>query len=124
MTIEQQVCTLEQAKRLKELGVGQESMFAYHIPSGRLACAAIHGEDFKRWDEGYCAAFTVSELGELLRPYTNAHQNNQMLPEYYYDSLTWFYRVKMIDNKKWIQGNTEAQCRAAMLIYLLENKLM
>lgn len=81
MQLENQVCNLELAKRLKELGVKQKSLFHYSVPVPERAeseidkktlkgCATeiFQQEMSKRW--GKCfdefSAFTVAELGEML----------------------------------------------------------
>lgn len=80
MTLEQQVCSLGYAKRLKELGVKQESYFWWVIlhpgslvlPGPRWEVKDI--QDFVHWkDKDYIAysAFTVSELGEMLPEQTD-----------------------------------------------------
>src|ERR1051325_10817319 len=67
MQLEQQVCSLELAKRLRELGVKQESYFYWffeeynHEPVGWRI----------QTEEGDYSAFTVAELGEML---ANANQ--------------------------------------------------
>jgi hypothetical protein len=86
MKIEDQVCSLDLAKRLKELGVKQESYFRHvrlfgsgenyqvwridgwdkHLPSSQLEQVE------KMWLDGI-PAFTVAELGELL-PLIITHQ--------------------------------------------------
>lgn len=113
MKLENQVTNLELAKKLKELGVEQESLFYWKQE-------AIHywqKLDTKDLAAPSCySAFTVAELGEIL-PY-------------------WCFSTKqekggyscMADYPKWNCGwqnaDTEADARAKMLIYLLENKLM
>ena len=69
LTLEQQVCTLESAKRLKELGVIQDSYFNWTEYS-------FSSKGHKKWwslEEAsgvyvhdQISAFTASELGELL----------------------------------------------------------
>ena len=78
MNIERQVCTLEQAKRLKELGISiNDSLFVY---VDNLALKKIEG--IKLTSDTYCkkhfkkikdapfikfySAFTVAELGIML----------------------------------------------------------
>lgn len=69
MNIEDQVCSLELAKRLKELGVKQESLFTYFNIDGEgkyhiyfCECLPEEGE----YAGKPIAAFTVAELGEML----------------------------------------------------------
>lgn len=119
MKLEQQVCSLDLARRLKELGVKQESLFNWCKHSGRF------GKWHIRLSKGsvakeYFSAYSVAELGE-------------MLP-------AWYRTGKNIDGEeKWTGGfwcgglamgtkthfaDTEADARAKMLCYLLENNLI
>jgi hypothetical protein len=114
MKLEYQVCTLEQAKKLHELGVAQNSLFYYYqdkVPSnpnmyyfgykqdsmpfqisfsqkGKLSTSNIHAE---------YSAFTVSELGVMLPP------ANDLQVESF---------------------KTEAECRASMLIELMQRNII
>ena len=57
MSLEKQVCSLEYAKRLKEIDVEQGSLF-YHLIGGicaRSECLPLLGDD-------WCSAFTAQEL--------------------------------------------------------------
>jgi hypothetical protein len=112
MKLENQVVSLEYAKKLKELGVRQESLFwwvEYTDGHGEKEHWAIENNHvgYKQ----YISAFTVAELGE-------------MLPMIY---------IPVRDGKKgWLwSGNgeknyekTEADARAKMLICLLEKNLL
>jgi len=143
MKLEQQVCSLELAKKLKELGVKQESLFYWqrytekktgieewdlalrgkHTRDNAWSCLTGNYHDGRQWishwvekDEEY-SAFTVAELGEMLPKGTQS----------YHTSFDW-----CLTNPKWatsyIQPNstfltytdTEANARAKMLIYLIE----
>jgi hypothetical protein len=125
MKIEQQVCSLELAQKLKTVGVKQESYFKYYK-------GTLHNPTQARMDDGVMyvepvAAFTVAELGE-------------MLPQKYVREGRWLYSLvcgKNDRNKKteWFtryecdgsyeqrMADTEADARAKMLIYLLEKGL-
>lgn len=120
MPLKKQVCSLELSKKLKELGVPQKSLFYWFKDKSGIASyiEPITMEIFE--EEGWektdtdielFSAFTVSELGE-------------MLPMKDYNFNTG------IDNKgKWFimyginvqEADTEADARAKMKIYLLEN---
>lgn len=142
MKIQDQVCTLEQAKKLKELGVEQESLF-YYIDNMVLGLEGIKvKEQTKSYkingvvqDGGvvrYYSAFTVAELGELLpiedmpdgrdwqqRPFRDYYPHTGKIMWKYDDPYTKYGRERKVTEAK-----TEAEARAAMLIYLLENNLM
>ncbi len=128
MTLEQQVCSLELAKRLKELGVKQMSQFRWSDePNGGLKTfankwrVAFRPNPFPSDYENY-SAFTVAELGEIL-------------PRYIVEKGI-SYEMKIVRSSVWRiyygesiyltagPDDAEADARAKMLIYLLENKLI
>lgn len=140
MYLGDQVCSLELAKRLKELGVVQDSIFSWMRKSdGRMFVSSAYGCDC--WLElGYesenaYSAFTSSEIGEMLPDcidgvilFNNKHttlidlnghfiKSSKKDNEYkiYIDGLT---KVTIFFSKK------EADARAKMLIYLIENGLV
>lgn len=117
MKIENQVCTLEQAKRLKELGITKisennedESGF-YYVNDDSL--------QFYSREDGFpsmsCkAAFTVAELGIMLG----------ILLEFVHrltDTYVWYWNTTITDG---IDYKHEAEARAALLIYLLETNVI
>lgn len=101
MDLDKQVCTLEQGKRLQELGV--EGSFLHHF-NGEIKSEA--------WGADYYPAFSVAELGA-------------MLPDEYYSKRTvhgWICYNTMGINpaSHYGFGRTEAEARAYILIHLLE----
>lgn len=148
MELKKQVCSLELAKKLKELGVPQKSFFKWgNLYNNRnLVWDLYVPPEFNKiphpdlWIHGI-SAFTVAELGELLpaRVIQVTKINNK-------EDIGHLYYMKWDDDdsdcdgtnpdtcikRKW-QGEigrqifkdiSEAECRAKMLIYLLENKLI
>ena len=119
MTPTQQVTPLEQSKRLKELGVKQESLFEWaYYPSVRSQILSYRGSMLTPLGEPIAAAFTVAELGVMLPTHDECY-----LSEYdptKTDGKSWY----SICNTKIIYSDTEASVRAVMLIYLLENNLI
>lgn len=126
MRLEDQVCSLELAERLKELGVKQESLFYWekcpdHGNNFVISCNEHHNQITGEWSnchiledqENYCA-FTVSELGEMLPDNVYTQKDCAEL------KTTWFCHGQ---REVWI-ANTEADSRAKMLIYLIEKGLM
>ena len=139
MTLENQLVSLELSKKLKELGVKQESLFSWVI-GVNFGQTETEKKNFKPWvindqavripEYNYIPAFTVAELGELLpNGYVTGHTQ-------FKDEKTWcchWYRInkdgvaKNIGDPLYDQpifAETEANARAKMLIYLLENKLV
>lgn len=136
MTLEQQVCSLDLAKRLKELGVKQES-YVYWI----MNWDSDYPEEGHWWSlaqkhelitgrEQY-SAFTVAELGEMLPysgdvSYPTGYLHTVKIDQNNYRSCyangagVMGYKGELLQQV----ANTEANARAKMLIYLLENKLI
>ena len=116
MKLEKQVCSLELAKKLKELGVKQESVWYWtqtFNPKRKPHPYQFEIQGCGRADTHHkYSAFTVAELGE-------------MLPSGYYsirEGSVWECWLRNGTQK--VEASTEADARAKMLIYLLENKLM
>jgi len=152
---EKQVCGLELAKLLKELGVKQESLF-YHVfnkaewhkesieESRRKYPEDTFDDPVDRWeiwpadadpfslDTEFYAAFTVAEFGELLpdgvkisctSPYEHEviytmkqYKDNKIYHVYLHHTSYCYYCSH--------EDTLEANARAKMLIYLIENKLI
>ena len=156
MKLSDQVCNLELAKRLKELGVKQESLFYWSnccigYKYEDLACSYVYekekigveykndvpeddffgsdDDDIEVGDKKVYSAFTVAELGEMLPKIVEGIQKYLKYSEWYlrieYGNC---WRVGYISkNKKsdiFISDDTEANARAKMLIYLLEQELL
>jgi len=138
MKLENQVCSLEYAKKLKELVVKQESLWAYFYVAKTYENIKDKKIDESKYEiilienehDGFlgykliASAYTVAELGE-------------MLPEYIRTNAGYLQLVTVKISKKWevrynlgqemyklFYNETEADARAKMLIYLLENKLI
>ncbi len=130
MKLEHQVVSLQPSQRLKELGFKQESLFYWkrglEVGASNTDELNLHyGRFFNPIEIKYAiSAYTVAELGE-------------MLPEGFWSSKhqTRFECGKnIVEYDNYIRGNkptcdmeyadTEADARAKMLIYLVENKLI
>jgi hypothetical protein len=124
MKIQDQVCTLEQANRLKELGVLQKSLF-YHHPAfdkpvfGETVVTET-GKQYKKVQvcndkKGAAAAFTVAELGLLLgrSPYAVYLK---------LDNIEFWHAD--YEHIPFGAFSTEVEAKAAILIHQLENKLI
>lgn len=128
MKLEKQVTNSELSKRLKELGVKQNSIFYWQINHlfNNNIYIRYHNEigfNYKKYEKDESqeiySAFTVSELGNILPELTNCSKGNiHSNPELYH--LVW-----SCEYNKLIQfADTEADARAKMLIWLIENKHM
>ena len=135
MELEQQVTSLELSKKLKELGVPQESL-AYFIKNECIDKDYNCRNDddyfdlhiFDSWEPmsksltmsktEFYSAFTVAELGEMLPDWSSGAKGGGK----------WGYnficggKFSQLDDD--IEENTEADARAKTLIYLFENKLI
>lgn len=111
MELEKQVCSFELAKRLKELRVKQESFYLWDGVDRDL-----HRSDDDQWLIDRCySAFTVAELGEMLPKNCRTRRSIDHKDDWLVDSLSTDHMA---------HSPTEADARANMLIYLLENGLI
>lgn len=114
MKLENQVVSLELAKKLKELGVKQDSLLCW----SKINEMVWLSDDFKNSRyyslEAFISAFTVAELGEILK-----RNGCKSFQSFDVDGMwcCWHRSTNFI-------ADTEADARAKMLIYLLENKLI
>jgi hypothetical protein len=125
MNIKDQVIGLEQAQRLKELGIKQESVFYYHpsfsefVLGGKWVTKT--GAQYKiiliKQDKATLSMFTGSELGVMLPDDTRSYR---------YDNR-WSV-VLPIEGKMTVltfeDDKNESQIRGALLIHLIENDLI
>lgn len=133
MELEKQVANLELSKRLKELGVNQESLFYWDMFDQEDDGSPLYkiSADCNRYDASDYAAFTVAELGEMLPSNLN-HAVPDDIPTGMWlnfdksDDGEWIigYGEDGINHHEVLEGKTEADARAKMLIYLLGNKLI
>jgi len=139
MELEKQCVSLELAKKLKELGVKQESAYYWVFSKDYGICLVVNADNHfvmetsngsiyqqdlhnaGMWtmddEEERFSAFTVAELGELLKGeeshtvFVNADKGMEWL------CVSSYYAKRFY-------AETEADARALLLIYLLENKLI
>lgn len=135
MKLEDQVCSLESAKRLKELGCVQESLFywsdkRYHRPSEPEASIILHSYlgHYKHNECRDCySAYTTAELGEMLKVYRYfdvayySGDFKEHLPEWNRETGHW---CSYIEGRGIAHADTEAEARAKMLIHLIENGIV
>ena len=131
MNLDQQVCNLELAKRLKKLGVPQnpKTLFwwIHRRPSRNRSSWLVRFYSDRRSKDDI-AAFTVSELGFLLPDYLDDPKKEWLLRfRQEKHKVGWLVGYGKLYDCGWyvfMQGRYEANARAKLLIYLLENKLV
>jgi hypothetical protein len=140
MKLEQQVCSLELAKRLKELGMKQESFLYWkRDPYGGSDDPYLverNSRYMTSQGEIVASAFTVAELGEMLPIDLWFKERRYFLAIDVIGSAEKLWTIGFynegrtpsghIENDPETKANSyaEADARAKMLIYLLENKLI
>jgi len=122
MELSKQVCSLKLAKKLKELGVEQLGLFSWYKVKERFGDGIkievinnMYADDVcGDGVEVVCSAFTVAELGEMLKKYDI---------DYWYSYPDFRLKLqKLVDTQG--RDENEANARTKMLVYLLENKLL
>jgi len=130
MNIKDQVCSLESAKRLYDLGIKQDSLFYWmHNKANVQPDEVQFYKNTASWKSRgkvessgvieYISAFTVAELGEMLPEMIDKLQILTW-KKTWRGSMTYFCEHR----DTVFSADTEAEARAKMLIYLLENKLV
>lgn len=149
MKLENQVASLELCEKLKELGVKQvlkngdwawvgDKLHLAHNDNGTnwflgndyTTFFPLENEDteshYYNKPSEYCKAFTVAELGEMLPYEINLYCLMSFKTKRY-----WSCRYENLQGDELVDvdieditATTEADARAKMLIYLLENNLL
>ncbi len=136
MKIENQCCSREQGEQLLKLGITEKSFLAFCWVSTShedsvIAILPTNIMNIGIPDEAttfIAPAFTVAELGVMLEMDGDKH-----LFDYFYNNHAGCFEVvlnerderavagiKLVNRE---EGDTEAEARAAMLIWLLENNI-
>ncbi|MFQ5786490.1 MAG: hypothetical protein ACE5H1_00770 [Thermodesulfobacteriota bacterium] len=142
MELKDQVISLDIAKRLKELGVPQESLF-YWVPeytvnmaTGKKLHRIITDETVnvlkkrKEYEGDFVSAFTLSELGELLPfEYSDTCKGKDGVwmcchMEAICDDYACEGDEIEITFNECEEADTEANARGLMLIYLLDQGII
>lgn len=131
MTLSQICAGLEYCKRLKELGVKQKSLFywydikhsgKYEIDNSGLKNGidwkhnSILNVSFPDTPPDFISAFTADELGEMLQKCLT-----DSVLEILGEKENWQIRIPWVFS---VRDKSEVNSRAAMLIHLLEQKLI
>jgi hypothetical protein len=139
MKPEREVVSLELAQKLRDLGVKQESLFEYRLFDfgGEMVWSKplFVGEVPKKLGSadvgfGVCSAFTVAELGEMLPAKVNGgylrigKRDKDDFAVWYEGDEIEDIEDGYLETVDAVGGCGEADARAKMLIYLLENGLV
>lgn len=127
MKLEEQVVSLELAMKLKELGVKQESHLVWEPPNTEWGWTdwIIIPFSEKHEPENYYHAYTVAELGEmLLCEFHTEETTYHLVTSKEYTGWHIRYDSHLDGQYVGIQEHTEADARAKMLIYLIEQRLI
>lgn len=118
MNLSEQVCSLEYAKRLQELGVKQDSLFYWYNKNEDKSLYGIaYTKGSKLKDADIYSAFNVAELGEMLPDWSESCKRA-------YDDWFCLVREKNSEMNHHAFSNKEADARANMIIFLIENGSM
>lgn len=126
MKLEDQVCSFELAKELKELGVFQDSLFYWNKDGKGIYTGSVKKIAFET-DPLEFSAFTVSELGEIL-PYKIHKSGKEFYLELEKDKegsywVSFYNKYLDLDEQPklmWFDEN-ESNARASILIRLIED---
>lgn len=129
MKLEDQLCSLELAKKLKDLGVKQESAFDWvESPKGTILLRGRH--ETTRFRANKTCAFTVAELGEIMTEvghgvvscFGDTACATLVKKEWWITGGNWLPAKQKYDHletdAKW------ADALAKMLIYLIEKGIV
>lgn len=126
MKVQEQVCSVDLSRRLKELGVKRNSIFCWHERErvGKSKHFTIYYSGMNNPVDGSdLPAFTVAELGEILKV---VNLVNGLKCYYTFwtgeEWAAWESEYGIYIDGNDIVANTEADARAMMIIHLIEQK--
>lgn len=140
MKVENQVCTLEQAKKLRQLGVVQQGIWTWVFPALSKMLSTTYGvyhyshakeiideNEGTEFDHDCASAYTVAELGQMLpdwmlRNDIDADMKAGRAMGVWPTGSNWGARMDRGYQCEWFP--TEAEARAYLLIKLIESKLV
>jgi len=140
LPLNQQTSSLEYSKKLRELDVPQNSQFAwgltkttggwillYELNNGWVSKSGKwYARDEFEFDgsDYFYSAYTVGELGEMLpNPILGTQYYFQEIMGYFLDHRTYCVQyTNMGEVLHMTMGDTEADARAKMLIWLIEKE--
>ena len=112
MKLENQVCSLELAKKLKELGVVEVSIFFYEWSGAKDLSMNENNKSYFNIDG--INAYSVAELGEMIKHHIHYQDYKESGEIWLFDDSDDIF----------IEADTEANARAKMRINLIEKGLV
>jgi len=126
MKLENQVCSLENARKLDDLGMRRESLFSYQrFIHTEGSMPRVRSNRLARLHQSYkviAPTYTVAELGEILGNKIDVRHRLSPDRKVILTSPDWSRGANCYSNPIHFEADTEANARALMLIWLLENK--
>ena len=133
MKLKDIVCDLEYAEKLKELGLVKEGIFKYYNPPIVDNRPYEVSDEFELTDSpSYTIAphfnpintYTVAEFGEMLPEYIEYNDTEIFLTSYKVDGSYESIYSNVVTGKEIFHKSDpkEANARAKLLIWLIENK--
>lgn len=131
MKLEDQVCSFELAKHLKELGVIQNSIFTWIDLKNEISCFIYYGSTHCKLGTHY-SAFTVAELIEMIPDYDNKDDPRRIsfgieYPEGREEMGGKYYCVSDFVNYPRdtdFRSNNFANCLAELIVHLIKNGII
>jgi hypothetical protein len=123
MKPEDQVCSRVLATRLQRLGVKQESLFIWTLGIVDGYCLGLREIQEPDIGPNDCAAFTVAELGEMMAGKFIGAYSTMVKKEWWVSGGEW-KAGNPGQYKRLETAATEADARAKMLVYLIEQGLV
>jgi len=125
MKLENQVVSLELAKKLKELDFKQESLY-YWAEDENFIVTKDKIENSQDWRDNYfIPAYTGAEFDEILPDILSRFCKDYYLSSYRYEGVSYCkYEDERGEDNIIKKSDTKVNAKAKMAIYLKENKII
>ncbi|HJY22880.1 MAG TPA: hypothetical protein VJ279_08355 [Hanamia sp.] len=130
MRLENQVCSLQPSKKLHELGLNHPSIFVWEYFNDKAYAVkyypfAVVRDEFNESNLQIYPAYTVAELGEILPDYLYPKSASGHDRPLFMTKVEDVYIVSILNPNQTMYprfySKNEADARAEMLIYLIED---
>lgn len=123
MKIEQQVCSMEQGQIFQQFGIIGHSYFVWWFNDPQYFLDSSSADFDNPHLVEVCPAFSVAELGIMLPDEIKSEHIYSMWIDERFGEPGRQFTTSMLNVDMQQGWESEAECRADLLIYLLENKL-